>query len=114
MSIEIPKNIHGINPQNLKTTPAFDAVIKPQTIVPQKINREPVDYSSLARSESVQNSHTIQFNDKDITDIVRIALGQQQKPSPSGLSSKADTNTLQAGIIQNLKQNDYPIPKALR
>ncbi len=114
MSIEIPKNVYGISPQNLNATPAFGVAVKPQNVATQTINREPVDYSSFPRSESVHNSRNIQFNDKDITELVRVAMMQQQTPSPAGLSAKVDANTLQAGIIQNLQDNNYPIPKALR
>lgn len=114
MSIEIPKNIHGISPQNLNTTPSVSVTTKPQSITPQKINRTPVDYSTLPRSEAVHNSRTIQFNDKDISELVRIALTEQQTPYPTGLSGKTDANMLQTGIVKNLQQNNYPIPHALR
>ena len=39
---------------------------------------------------------------------------EQQKPVPAGLNAKDTPNNLQAGIVQNLKQNDYPVPSALR
>ncbi len=116
MSIEIPKNIHGISPQNLNTTPAVSTAIKPQSpqsVVPQKINRDPVDYSTLPRSESVHNSRNIQFNDKDITEIVRVALAQEQKSFPTGLKSKYNLTSFQSDIAQSVQKNGHPTPRAL-
>lgn len=116
MSIEIPKGTHGVSPQR-SVASSFDGV-KPSKSVSQepnsKISREPVDYSTLPRSQSVKDAQSFQISDNDIAKLVNSVLMEQQKPVPAGLNAKDTPNNLQAGIVQNLKQNDYPVPSALR
>jgi hypothetical protein len=115
MSIESPKGTHGVSLQRSSATPSFEGgVTRPQAPVLQQIKPEPVDYSTLPRSQSVQGSQNFQISDKDISNLVNSVLMQQQKPVPTGLSAKDTPNDLQAGIVQNLKQNNYPVPSALR
>ena len=79
------------------------------------VAREPVDYNNIPMSRFVQKADVAHFDDVGIFNLVKGVLAEKQMPIPASLNHTPQSdNPLQLGIIQNLKQNNHPVPAALR
>jgi hypothetical protein len=78
------------------------------------LNQQPVDYTNVPVSRSVQKSSDFQLNDSQIDALIKNILTEKQTPVPHAYNAQSHHNDMQTAIRQNLQTNNHPIPMALR
>lgn len=118
MSDKISNNPRGVTLVNDTSKQRLDVpvAIKSSVLNASKpvINREPVDYRNVPISSTTQKASEVQFNDTDILNLVKNVLAEKQTPLPAAFDNVPENNPFQKDIVHNLKQNNYPVPVALR
>jgi hypothetical protein len=111
-----PRGVNVVNDIQQKQRLDVPVAIKPSVLNGAKpiTSREPIDYSNVPISSTTQKASELQFNDTDILNIVKGALAEKQTPLPVAFDSVPQNNPFQKDIIHNLKNNNYPVPAALR